>query len=277
MIGTAGFILLIIAGMNDILHEQRIIHTAYVWNVGFFFFLFAQSALQAHRFRVIYDESEEVKRDLKQAVAERTMELTQERNKLSRIAKTDELTGLHNRRHGAEQLQNEIERRRRYGGSMVVALLDIDHFKRINDEYGHLVGDTVLKQLSGLLKHSLRKVDYSVRWGGEEFLLFFPHIDSSDGEVVMEKIRKAVASRSFGEEGQSISVTISYGIYTFTGGNNGVEEILHYCDVALYEAKSSGRNRGVVFSSSLSGFPTPSEMEMVEELMRPVPSKKRKA
>jgi diguanylate cyclase (GGDEF)-like protein len=250
-IGVIGFIILILAGANDILHDQRVIHTTYLWNVGFFFFLFAQASLQAHRFRIINEESEKIKLNLKQAVAKRTVELTRERNKLSHMAKTDELTGLHNRRYGMEQLHNELNRVRRYGGSVVIALLDVDHFKYINDNHGHLVGDRVLITIGSLLKEGIRSVDFSSRWGGEEFLLFFPNTALEDGRIAMEKIRQSIYEYHFRSKSGPFSVTFSYGLYTFTGGQEGVEEVLQHCDIALYHAKNTGRNRGVNYSNDL--------------------------
>ncbi len=250
-IAVAGFIILILAGANDILHDQRLIHTTYLWNVGFFFFLFAQASLQAYHFRIIHEESEKMKLNLKQAVAKRTVELTRERNKLSRMAKTDELTGLRNRRYGMEQLQNELNRVRRYGGSVVIALLDIDHFKHINDNHGHLVGDQVLITIASLLKEGIRSVDFSSRWGGEEFLLFFPNTSLADGRVVMEKIRTTIYQYPFRSKSGSFSVTLSYGLYAYTGGLESVETVLQACDIALYHAKDTGRNRGVNYSKDL--------------------------
>ena len=250
-IGLFGFIILLLAGANDILNDQRVIHTTYLWNVGFFFFLFAQAALQAYRFRTINAESEKVKLNLQQAVAKRTVELTRERNKLSLMAKTDELTGLHNRRYGMEQLQNELNRVKRYGGSAVVALLDIDHFKSVNDNHGHLVGDQVLITIGSLLKEGIRSVDFSSRWGGEEFLLVFPNTALTDGNIVMEKIRTTIYQYPFRSKSGPFSVTFSYGLYAFTGGPKSVETVLQHCDIALYYAKDAGRNRGVCYCENL--------------------------
>ncbi len=250
-IGVIGFIILILAGANDILHDQRIIHTTYLWNVGFFFFLYAQSSLQAHRLRSIHEESERVKGNLQDAVSARTVELTKERNKLSNMAKTDELTGLRNRRYGMEQLHNELNRIRRYGGSVVIALLDIDHFKHVNDTYGHLVGDQVLISIGLLLKEGIRNVDFSARWGGEEFLLFFPNTELAEGQMVMEKMRTTIKNYLFDSKHGTFTVTFSYGLHAFEGGPDGVEDVLHHCDIALYHAKNSGRNCGVVYSTEL--------------------------
>lgn len=179
------------------------------------------------------------------------MELTRERNKLSRMAKTDELTGLHNRRYGMEQLHKELNRVRRYGGSVVIALLDIDHFKFVHDNHGHLVGDQVLLAIASLLKEGIRRVDFSSRWGGEEFLLFFPNTALKDGRVAMEKIRQSIYEYPFRSKSGPFSVTFSYGLQAFTGGQAGVEEVLQHCDIALYHAKNTGRNRGVLYSDGL--------------------------
>lgn len=250
-IGIIGFAVLLLTGINDILHDQGVIQTTYMWNIGFFCFLFAQSILQAYRFRTINEESERVKLNLKQAVAKRTAQLTRERNKLSQIAKTDELTGLHNRRYGMEQLQNELNRVRRYGGSLVVALLDIDKFKHINDTHGHLVGDQVLIRIGALLNEELRRVDFCARWGGEEFLLFFPNTDLESGKIVLEKLRESLYNHIFQSKTKPFSVSFSYGLSDFTGGQEGIEGVLQHCDYALYHAKETGRNRGVIYSEAL--------------------------
>ena len=250
-IGVIGFAVLLLTGTNDILHDQGAIQTTYMWNIGFFCFLFAQSILQAYRFRTINEESELVKLNLKQAVAKRTAQLTRERNKLSQIAKTDGLTGLHNRRYGMEQLQKELNRVRRYGGCMVVALIDIDNFKVINDTHGHLAGDQVLIRIGTLFTEELRRVDFSARWGGEEFLLFFPNTDLENGKIVLEKLRKNFNSHIFHSKTEPFSVSFSYGLSDFNGGEEGIEEVLQHCDYALYHAKETGRNRGVIYSESL--------------------------
>ncbi len=250
-IGVIGFAVLLLTGTNDILHDQGVIQTTYMWNIGFFCFLFAQSILQAYRFRTINEESEQVKLNLKQAVAKRTAQLTRERNKLSQIAKTDGLTGLHNRRYGMEQLQNELNRVRRYGGCMVVALLDIDNFKVINDTHGHLAGDLVLTKIGSLFTEALRRVDFSARWGGEEFLLFFPNTDLENGKIVLEKLRESFYSHLFHSKTEPFTVSFSYGLSDFNGGQEGMEEVLQHCDYALYHAKETGRNRGVIYSEAL--------------------------
>ncbi|MCF7947668.1 MAG: GGDEF domain-containing protein [Spirochaetia bacterium] len=250
-IGVIGFAVLLLTGTNDILHDQGVIQTTYMWNIGFFCFLFAQSILQAYRFRTINEESERVKLNLKQAVAKRTAQLTRERNKLSQIAKTDGLTGLHNRRYGMEQLQKELNRVRRYGGCMVVALIDIDNFKVINDTHGHLAGDKVLTRIGTLFTEELRKVDFSARWGGEEFLLFFPNTDLENGKIVLEKLRESFSSHIFHSKSEPFTVSFSYGLSDFNGGKEGIEEVLQHCDYALYHAKETGRNRGAIYSEAL--------------------------
>jgi diguanylate cyclase (GGDEF)-like protein len=162
---------------------------------------------------------------------------------VERQALVDGLTGLANRRHSESALDEEIVRASRLGGDLTLAILDIDHFKEVNDRYGHAAGDSVLKELALVLTRSLREIDTAGRWGGEEFALVLPGTDTIGGAQLCERIRQTLAGRRIPVEGGlTISVTASFGVAGFAGTGSR-ERLLAAADEALYRAKRGGRNR----------------------------------
>ncbi|MDD0844946.1 GGDEF domain-containing protein [Pseudomonas sp. Gutcm_11s] len=157
-------------------------------------------------------------------------------------ALTDPLTGLANRAGWAERLDLELARWRRYGGDLLLAVLDIDHFKRINDGYGHLAGDKVLKIIAGELAKRLRKTDFLARFGGEEFVLLVPSTPLDGGQQLLETLRVAVESCPFHFRGEPVTITLSAGLTAFASGESS-ETAFTRADQALYRAKGAGRNR----------------------------------
>lgn len=164
-------------------------------------------------------------------------------------ATTDRLTGVANRQTLLAELLAEVERSNRYERPLSVAFVDIDHFKAVNDTYGHAAGDVVLRGVAQTLHANLRASDQVGRYGGEEFMLILTETDVEEGAVLTEKLRTLVARQSFKiPDGQSLSVTISIGI---AGGNSGplrTEELIRDADAAMYSAKSLGRNQTYVFA-----------------------------
>lgn len=158
---------------------------------------------------------------------------------LKNQAETDPLTGLANRRR-ALQVLNSIHSGSQAGIYSVI-IGDADHFKRINDTYGHCVGDHVLKILGRRLSNAIRRTDLAVRWGGEEFLIILPHTGLDEAELLAERLRARVASPDFVIDHQHITVTISLGVACSSG--QSVESTLLQADLALYSAKRDGRNR----------------------------------
>lgn len=155
---------------------------------------------------------------------------------------TDPLTGLPNRAAWSERLDLEIARHQRYGGQLLMAVLDIDHFKRINDGYGHLAGDRVLKIIAGELQKRLRKTDFIARFGGEEFVLLIPGTPLEGGVQLLETLRAAVEACPFHFRGEPVTITLSGGIAEFRN-DEATEATFERADQALYRAKGSGRNR----------------------------------
>jgi diguanylate cyclase (GGDEF)-like protein len=163
-------------------------------------------------------------------------------------AQTDELTGASNRRYLNRVLESEWKRAERYDLELSVALIDIDHFKQVNDKHGHLVGDAVLQRLSETLINTVREIDHVVRYGGEEFLLLMPQTGPSEASMVVERIRKMISETPlYRDEKQELIVTISAGIAAYpTTAVSSAEHLIEFADEALYVSKNEGRNRVTV-------------------------------
>ena len=159
-----------------------------------------------------------------------------------RMMITDGLTGIANRRKLDEALENEFLRAKRYGRPLSIAILDADHFKKVNDNHGHIVGDFVLKKLATLFQQNIRREELLGRYGGEEFVVVMPEVDSSGAFQLAEKLRKTVETTVFKSAETELPVTISVGVATL-GEENSVKDFLDTADQALYRSKEEGRNR----------------------------------
>ena len=160
-------------------------------------------------------------------------------SELDQLARTDELTGAWNRRRFEETVATEMNRLRRYGQRLSLMILDVDHFKKINDLYGHSIGDQVLIDLSNTIRSSLRGSDSLTRWGGEEFVILCPNTTAETVSKLAERLRKEIASVKFREVG---NITLSFGVAE-CGAEETWEQWLHRADEALYLAKSGGRDQ----------------------------------
>jgi diguanylate cyclase (GGDEF)-like protein len=165
--------------------------------------------------------------------------------RVEQMAATDGLTGLFNRRFFEEALVRELARADREEGRLALLLLDIDHFKQLNDTYGHTMGDLVLKQVAAVLRSTLRKGDVLARFGGEEFVIVLPSASIAGAHDFAERVRRAVASSSIHPGGARRKVTVSGGWAIFPDDASGSEELIERADRALYAAKEGGRNRMV--------------------------------
>jgi len=242
-----GTLILLSSGLNDILYELHFIQTAYILNFGFLFFLLFQTLLNAGRDSHAYSELESLRNQLEKKVELRTEELLEERNKLEAIARIDSLTGLYNRNSSHEVFEREIQRFKRYGTGFSVILIDLDHFKKVNDSYGHTIGDTALQTVSREIREISRTSDFCFRWGGEEFLLMLPSTTEENAELFAEKLRLNVASTPVKAKNLTFFLTMSYGISSIKDKNEDIIQILNRADMALYRAKDDGRNRGYVY------------------------------
>ena len=166
--------------------------------------------------------------------------IIRQKHYIKMLAMYDNLTGIMNRHAAIPFLRKEISRSKRHGHPLSVIMFDIDHFKKINDRYGHPAGDIVLKTIAQLTRENIRTSDYFIRWGGEEFIIILPVTDTEGSLFVAEMIRSKIESNNFPVPG---SVTSSFGVHTFTGGAETLEEIIQRADDQLYRAKEAGRNR----------------------------------
>lgn len=166
--------------------------------------------------------------------------------RLEQLAQTDPLTQLLNRRALTERIAAEMERALRYDAMLALLMIDLDHFKRVNDTHGHLVGDDVLRDMGELLRGMIRTSDIVARYGGEEFLVLLPETDDAGAEVFAERIRQAVESAAFARDvmAEPLHMTCSIGVALFPAARvETVEDLLAHADSALYRAKADGRNR----------------------------------
>ncbi|SAK60000.1 GGDEF domain-containing protein [Caballeronia pedi] len=169
--------------------------------------------------------------------------------KLQEFADRDGLTGIANRRYFELRLRDEFSRWQRYGGELSMLLFDLDHFKRINDDLGHLVGDTVLRVMAERVAKSVRVQDVFGRFGGEEFALLLPCTPFEDAMIVAEKVRRAICETPIDVQGAPVPVTASVGVARArTEVTSSYEALINEADAALYTAKREGRNRAVGFA-----------------------------
>ncbi|MGF6721561.1 diguanylate cyclase (GGDEF)-like protein [Paraburkholderia sp. GAS41] len=167
--------------------------------------------------------------------------------KLQEYADRDGLTGIANRRFFESRLRDEYTRWQRYGGDMSVLLFDLDHFKKINDQFGHVVGDSVLREMAQRVAQVVRVQDTFGRFGGEEFALLLPCTPLEDAMQVAEKIRHTIGDVSVDVQGVSVPVTASVGGAAARVGVPNYDVLINEADAALYSAKRQGRNRSVAF------------------------------
>ncbi len=212
----------------------------------------------AHKLQELFQELKWNQEHLENEIEKRTLSLEQSNYRLQHLASHDPLTGLKNRLNLEHDLENLIEHYQQHRIPFAVAMIDIDWFKKINDSYGHEIGDSVLKDLSGLILSHIRSEDSTYRVGGEEFVIIFNRIDEY---VIVEKIellRQMVENHLFQYDDLTIKVTISGGVYHPKWIKaDTVQLILKYADDALYEAKRSGRNKIITLKGSLENAANP--------------------
>ncbi len=163
--------------------------------------------------------------------------------RVERLAITDGLTAVYVRRHMMERLEEEVDRAKRFSLKFSFLMIDIDFFKPINDEYGHLVGDIVLKQIAQTIKKNVREVDFVGRYGGEEFGVALIETDEATAALVAERIRRSVEHKKISAFGEDIQARVSIGCASFTSQRATVASLVEAADEALYQAKRLGRNR----------------------------------
>lgn len=177
--------------------------------------------------------------DLVDKYVELTEQLHEKIEEVNLLSITDALTGAYNRLHFGRVFESELNRFGRSGQSFSFVMFDIDHFKKVNDTYGHAIGDEVLIKVSDIVKKTIREVDTFARWGGEEFVVLLTDSDDENALIIAERIRHNIAEYKFHSVG---TVTCSFGVTTVCQGES-LNKVSIRVDEALYEAKSSGRNR----------------------------------
>ncbi|MCL7945086.1 sensor domain-containing diguanylate cyclase [Marinobacter sp. ATCH36] len=180
-------------------------------------------------------------------IASNKRALERANSQLAKLSMTDRLTGLINRGTWENLIDAEFERYRRYGNPTCLVMFDIDHFKPVNDTYGHLAGDEVIKYTAKVMRDSLRQSDSPGRYGGEEFGIILPETDAEGAQVICERIRETIQNSTVQTTAAPIQYTVSIGIAPLTDVPENHMQWLQQADEALYAAKEGGRNRVVVF------------------------------
>jgi len=182
--------------------------------------------------------------------------INEAQRKLVQLATIDDLTQLFNRRYFFERFNQEMERAKRYQRPLSCLILDIDHFKHVNDTYGHLSGDQVLIDIAQILRNNCRQSDLAGRYGGEELIILLPETDSPGAMMIAERIREMIEQhQTVDDRGEIIRVTVSMGVVSLTGPElekmDKNERIVQYADDALLQAKKDGRNRIEIYQTSM--------------------------
>ncbi len=184
-------------------------------------------------------------------VATNRHQLQAANQELQRLSSTDRLTGLFNRGHWEEILRQDYARHRRYAINSALVMCDIDHFKQINDTYGHQAGDRVIQHTANLIRQSIRDSDVAGRYGGEEFVVLLPDTDSQGALVFAERLRQSVEAYEVQHESHTIRFTISLGIADLGQPSSGHAQLIEWADNALYTSKSGGRNQVTLYENAV--------------------------
>ncbi|MBK8012109.1 MAG: sensor domain-containing diguanylate cyclase [Deltaproteobacteria bacterium] len=200
------------------------------------------------RFRELVREAEARAEDLEFLVAQRTTELTRALDEVTRLSKTDPLTGLANRRAFFETAEREIDAARRYGRPFSILMCDVDHFKRVNDRYGHQAGDNLLVTCAHGLRRALRRSDLLARFGGEEFIALLIECSPASASITAERCRQNISEATqiqLDTSSAAIShqLTASFGLASYPDDGDDLHTLIQRADAALYAAKAAGRNR----------------------------------
>ncbi len=174
------------------------------------------------------------------------------RQELEQLSRTDRLTGLNNRGYWEEELKREFARYRRHGSMLSLLMLDIDHFKTINDTHGHQVGDRVIQALARLISDNIRDIDIAGRYGGEEFVILLPNVESAGASLLAERLRRKVSALEVVHDQLQLGFTISIGVADLFEPCARYDQLIERADHALYESKRGGRNRVTVYSGESS-------------------------
>ena len=222
-------------------NEQRLLRNSLMISIiALLFALFIARAI----YRSAIEHSRQEKERLEELVKERTHEI-------ELLSKTDALTGLWNRGYLEEMMEMEFKRARRYAHDISLLVVDLDHFKNVNDTYGHAAGDEVLREASQRITSSLRETDFVGRYGGEEIVIILPETSIETAKEIGQKVCDEMAKEPVVSDGETIHVTASLGISHLRPEHTGQQEVFNEADQALYISKQNGRNRVTVFNTSI--------------------------
>lgn len=196
--------------------------------------LLATNSVVEHVCLIIYDVTN---------VAVNKHQLQSANDQLKHLSRTDRLTGLNNRGHWEEELKREYSRHRRYGSTAALVMFDIDHFKKVNDTYGHQAGDKVIQAVADVVRKEARDTDIAGRYGGEEFVILLPDVDSAGARLFAERLRQKTEALQVDYDGQLIPFTISLGVADLAQSSNDHQQLIEWADHALYQSKRNGRNQ----------------------------------
>ncbi|MBN2047778.1 MAG: diguanylate cyclase [Anaerolineaceae bacterium] len=241
-------------GISDYAYPIMIVLLAYS-----FFKQVLESLIREQSYKRANEELRAARDMLEEQIKERTAELTAEienrkslemdlresQEEYRKLSNVDPLTQLLNRRHFYEASSNEIHRARRYQHPLSLLMIDIDHFKKVNDQFGHAVGDRVLIEFSRLLLENSREMDRVCRYGGEEFAILLPHTSNENAWAFSTRLLNRIRQLRIIVDGEPLNTTASIGLTTLRENVNGLDDLLNEADQALYRAKDMGRNRVV--------------------------------
>ena len=242
---VAGFVLFFIIGLNDTLYSMLVIRTGYYLGFGLLVLMLSQATILAMRVRQALRMEADMKQNLEQQVLERTRELETEKQRFENLSKVDSLTRLSNKGSLMEILRSEMEGYIHYHRPFSIIMADLDHFKTVNDSYGHVCGDIVLQTVADTLTEHSRRTDVIGRFGGEEFLLILRFTAKNDANRHAQHLREKIEALQFEWDGALFKITASFGVSSAKPGLSDEQVLIRQADEAMYEAKKRGRNRVV--------------------------------
>lgn len=231
--------IVVMAATHDALAASGVINTIYLSEFAYTLLIISMAYRLTNDFIDAMDEVERLNISLDTIVTERTYELEEKNQELEILSITDQLTGIFNRRHGEDVLQKSLLHCERYGSPLSLMIIDLDHFKSVNDTYGHDKGDQVLINVANIIRDSIRNTDEAVRWGGEEFLVIAPNTEIEVCSTLANRLRKQIGSIPQDSCGQ---ITASFGVAVYHRGDT-INSLIKRADMGLYKAKRQGRNR----------------------------------
>ena len=247
LIYTGGYLVFSVLAVNDVLYSVLIIKTGFYLGFGLLTMILTQATILALRMRAAIKTEQFLKENLEEIVKNRTQELEMERNRFETLSKIDNLTQLFNKGYILELLQHEVDSYQRYHGDLSLIILDIDHFKQVNDTYGHILGDDVLREIAKVIGEYSRRTDFIGRFGGEEFLMVLRFTSIDDAALHAEQLRRRIEAMEIRRGDISIKITVSFGVTSAHKGIIDEKQLINEADEALYQAKAQGRNCVVVY------------------------------